>query len=79
MHQSIPAAPSPTAPPRADPWALATFLALNGKFPGAKTLEPRLSALPQFPLVAQSSSAILRILMCDFLFHLKSAFVIAQF
>ena len=30
--------------------------------------------LPRFSLITQSSSAILRILMCDFLFQLTSSF-----
>ena len=39
MHQSIPPAPSPRPlppppPPRAEPWVLAFFFALDGKFPG---------------------------------------------
>ena len=41
MHQSIPAAPSPTL---ADPRASAFFFALDGKFPWVGTLE--LSNLP---------------------------------
>ena len=37
------------------------------------------SKLQHFSLIAQSSSAILSILMCDFLFSLKSTCVIALF
>ena len=37
------------------------------------------SNLQHFSLIAQSSSAILSILMCDFLFSLKSTCVIALF
>ena len=39
MHQSIPPAPSPPSPLRADPRELAFFLALDGKFQGVGTLE----------------------------------------
>ena len=39
MHQSIPPAPDPSPPFRADPRALAFFFALDGKFPGVGTLE----------------------------------------
>ena len=78
MHQSIPAAPSPL---RADSRALAFFLAWMANSRGGGTLElqmprsgdekrgqmPRLpSTLQHFSLIAQSSSAILSILMCDF-------------
>ena len=61
----------------ADPKALAFFFALDGKFPGVGTLElsnnpaVRPSKLQHFSLIAQSSSAILSILMCDFLFQLN--------
>ena len=90
MHQSIPAASRP--PPPADPRSLAFFFALDGKFPGVGTLQlsnPRggdeergqmpgpPSTLQHFSLIAQSSSAILSILTCDFLFQLTSSFVIA--
>ena len=83
----------PRPPPRADPRALAFFLAQDGKFPEVGTLElsnapggdekkgkkPRPpSTLQHFSLTAQSNSAILSILMRDFLLQLTSALVIAQ-
>ena len=37
------------------------------------------STLQRFPLIAQSSSAILSIIMCDFLFQFTSSFVIVLF
>ena len=89
MHQSIP--PAPSTPPGWPP-GISIFFALDGKFPGVGTLElsnppgwgrkkgqmPRPpSTLQHFSLIAQSNSAILSILMCDFLFQLTSSFVIA--
>ena len=68
------------------------FSALDGKFPGVATIElsnppgwgrkkrqmPRPpSTLQHFSLIAQSNSAVLNILMCDFLFEVTSSFVIA--
>ena len=92
MQQSIPAAHNP--PTGADPRVLGFFFALDGKFPGVGTLElsnprggvekigqmPRPpSKLQHFSLIAHSSSTILSILMCDFLFRLTSSFVIVLF
>ena len=91
MHQSIPPTPRPPPPPGADPH-YQFFFALHGKFPGLGTLElsnPRSGGWKKranapssvdtatFSLIAQSNSAILSILMCDFLFQLTSSFVIA--
>ena len=85
MHQSIPAAPS-TPSPRAHPRELVCFFALDGKFPGWGLSSCQIlrggdekrgqmpcppSTLQHFSLIAQSSRAILSILMCDFLFQLK--------
>ena len=90
MHQSIP--PAPSTFPRADPRALTIFLPwmansrgwglLNCQIPrggdGKRGQMPRPpSTLQHFSLIAQSNSAILSILMCDFLFQLTSSFVIA--
>ena len=76
MHQSIPPAP------RADPRALAFFFALDGKFPGWGLLSCQIprggdekrgqmprppSTLQHFLLITQSNSAVLSILMSDFL------------
>ena len=43
MHQSIPAVRR-LPPARADPWALAIFFALDGKFPGGE--DPRAANSP---------------------------------
>ena len=68
-----------------------TTLALDGKFQGVGTLELsnppgwgrkkegkyRLpSTLQHFPPIAQSNTAVLSILMCDFFFQLTYSFVI---
>ena len=82
----------PGPPPQADAWALAFFLPwmsnsqgwgllscqiLRDK-DGKKRQMPRPpSSLQHFSLIAQSNSAILSILMCDFLFQLMSSFEIA--
>ena len=95
MHQSIPAAPSPPPHfPRADPRTLAFFLPLmaNSRWWGLLSCQmarggdekrgqmPRPpSTLQHFSLTTQSSSDILSILMCDFLYHLRSSFVIVLF
>ena len=91
MRQSISPAPGPP-PPRADPRALAFFLPWMANFRGWGLLScqiprgedekrgqmPRpLSTLEHFSLIAQSNSAMLSILMCDYLFQLTSSFVIA--
>ena len=83
MHQSIPPAPSPL--PRADPRALALFLPwmansrvwelLSCQIPrGGDEKRGQIprppSTLLHLSLIAQSGSAILSILMCDFLFQL---------
>ena len=83
MHQSIPPAPSPPPPPRADPRALAFFLPWMANSRGWGLLSCQIprggdekrgqmprppSTLQHFPLIAQSNSAVLSILMCDFLF-----------
>ena len=75
-------------------YAQRLFFALDGKFLGVGTLElsnPRdgegkrrqmarpPSTLQHFALIEQSSSTILSILMCDFLFQLTSSFVIVLF
>ena len=80
MHQSIPTAPS--------------FFVLDGKFPDWGLLScqiprggdekrgqmpPTPLTLQHFSLIAQSSSAILSILMCEFLFQLTSSFEIVLF
>ena len=85
MHQSIPPAPSPPPPPGLTPWHC-IFFALDGKFPAVGTLElsnppggdekrgqmPRPpSTIQHFSLIAQSKSAILSILMCDFFFAIN--------
>ena len=85
MHQSIP------PPPPADPRALAFFclgwqIPGSGdsgavKSPGVGTIkEGKCPVLRQhrnsFSLIEQSKSAILSILMCDFLFLLMSSFAI---
>ena len=93
MHQQIPAAPSP--PPRADPRGLAFFFLpwmanprgwglLSCQIPrggdekrGQMPRPP--STLQHFSLIEQSSSAILSILKCDFLFQLTYSFVIVLF
>ena len=76
MHQSIPPAPSPKQ------IGISIFFAMDGKFPGVGTLElsnppgwgrktgqmPRPpSTLQHFLLITQSNSAVLSILMSDFL------------
>ena len=81
MHQSIPAVPSTTPPPlRADPWALAFSLPRMSIPPGLgrkKRAKPLLRQYCNiFSLTAQSNTAVLDILMCDFLFQVMSSFVI---
>ena len=91
MHQSIPPAPSPPPPPRADHRPLAFFLPwmanswgwglLSCQIPGGGTKKrgqmPRPpSTLQHFSLIEQSNSAILSISIFDFLFQLRSSFVI---
>ena len=91
MHESIPAASSP--PPSGWPPGISIFFALDGKFPGVGILElsnppgwgrkkranapSSVNTATFFIVIMQSSSAILSILMCDFLFQLTSSFVIA--
>ena len=80
MHQSIHLRP---APPRADPRALASFLPWMANSRGWGLLSCQIpwggdekrgqmrrppSGLQHFSLIAQSNSAILSILTCDFLF-----------
>ena len=95
MHQSIPDAPMASAPsPRAEPRALAFFLPCMANSRGWGLLSCQIprggdekrgqmsrppSTLQQFPLIAQSSNAILSILMRDFLFQFTSSFVIVLF
>ena len=89
MDQSIPAA---TSPPLADPRASAFFLPWMANSRGWGLLSCQIprggdekrgqmprppSRLQHFSLITQSSSAILSILMCDFLFQLTSSFVTA--
>ena len=74
-------------PPPGWPPGISIFFALDGKFPGVGTLElsnppgwgqkrgqmPRpTSTLQHFSLIARSNSAMLNILICDFLFQLTS-------
>ena len=87
MHQSIPPAPSLTLPP-ADPRALAPFLPWMANSRGWGLLSCQIprggdekrgqmphspSPMQHFSLIAQSNSVILSILMCDFLFQLRSS------
>ena len=81
--------PPPPPPPRADPRALAFFLPWmaiargwgilscqiprGGNEKGGQMRRPP-STLQHFSLIAQSNSAVLGILMCDFLFQLTSSF-----
>ena len=73
---------------------ISILFALYGKFPGWGLLSCQIprggdekrgqmprppSTLQHFSLIAQSNSAILSILMCDFLFQLTSSFVIVLF
>ena len=79
QFQLPPATPSPGDDPRT-----LAFFPLDGKFPGAGTLglsNPRGGddKRGQKLVLAQSSSAILSILMWDSLFQLMSSFVIALF
>ena len=81
-------------PPRADPRALAFFWPWMANSRGWGLLSCQIprggdekrgqmsrppSTLQHFLLIARSSSAILSILMCDFLFQLTSFFVIVLF
>ena len=90
MHQSITAAPS-ALPPRAHPRALAFFLPWIANSRGWGLLSCQIprggdekrgqmprppSTLQHFSLIAQSNSAVLNILMSDFLFQVTSSFVI---
>ena len=80
------------APPRTDPRALAIFLPWMANSRGWGLLSCQIprggdekrgqmlrspSTLQHFSLIAQSNSAILSILMCDFLLQLTSSVVIA--
>ena len=84
----------PPLPPGLTPGHQHFFFTLDCKFPGMGALElsnppgrdekrgqmPRPpSTLQHVSLIAQSSSTILSILMCDFLFQLTSFFVIVLF
>ena len=90
MYQSIP--PAPSTPLGLNPRALAVFLPWMANSRGWGLLSCQIplggdekrrqmprppSTLQHFSLIAQSNSAILSILMCDFLFQLTSSFVIA--
>ena len=55
-------------PPRADLRALDFFFPLDGKFPGVGWVPRPPSTLQHFSLIVQSNSAVLNILICDFLF-----------
>ena len=83
MHQSIPAAPSPPPPlPRAGGafffawiansrgWELLSCQIPRGGDETRGQMPRPPSTLQHFSLIAQSSSAILSFLMCDFLFQL---------
>ena len=86
------ARPCPRPPFPGWPPGISISFALDGKFPGVGTLElsnplgwgKKIGQMPHppstmqhFSLIARSNSAILIILMCDFLFQLTSSFVIA--
>ena len=88
MHQSIPAA----QPPRPNSRALAFIFPRMANSRGWRLLSCQIpwgedekrgqmprppSTLQHFSLIAQSNSAFLSILMCDFLFQVTSSFVIA--
>ena len=90
---AAPSAPPPPFS-RADPRALAFFLPWMANSRGWGLLSCQIprggdekrgqmprppSTLQHFSLIAQSNSAILSILMCDFLFQLTSSFVIVLF
>ena len=81
MHQSIPAAPSISIflPWMANSrgWGLLSWQIPRGGDEKRGQMPRPPSTLQHFSLIAQSSSAILSILMCDFLFQLTSSFVIA--
>ena len=91
MHQSIPAAPSPTSPRPADPRALAFFLPWMAKSRGWGLLSCQIprgadekrgkmssppSTLQHFSLIAQSSNAILRFFVSINAFFCNSAILI---
>ena len=68
--------PPPQADPRALPFFFLPWMANSRRWGLFSCQMPRpLSTLQHFSLIAQSSSAILSILMCDFLFQLTSSFV----
>ena len=87
MHQSIPASPSHGADARAlayfSPWMansrgwglLSCQIPRGGDEKRGQMPRPP-STLQHFSLIAQSNSAILSILMFNFLFQLTSSFVI---
>ena len=92
MHQSIPAAPSSPAAPGLTPghqhlflpgmansrgWGLFSCQIPRGRDENRRQMPCFLSTLQHFSLIAQSKSAVLNILMCDFLFQVTSSFVIA--
>ena len=91
-YASVNSSCAQSPPSLAGPPGIRIFLALDGKFPGVGILElaksPGVgtkkrelphppSTLQHFSLIAQSNSAILSILMCDFLLQLTSSFVIS--
>ena len=82
MHQSIPAAPSISIflPWMANSrgWGLLSWQIPRGGEEKRGQMPRPPSTVQHFSLIAQSNSAILSILMCDFLFQLTSSFVIAR-
>ena len=87
-----PAPPPPSPHSRAEPLALAFFWPWMANSRGWGLLICQMprggdenrgqmprppSTLQHFSLIAQSNSAVLNILMCDFLFQVTSSFVIA--
>ena len=83
MHQSIPPAPSTPPPPPRPGWQIpggGDSGAVKSPGVGTRGQMPHPSSkLQHFLLIAQSSSAILSSLMCDFLFQLTSSFQIVLF
>ena len=78
MHQSIPPAPNTPLPP-GDPQALAFLLPWMANPRGGDEKRGQMPHLPStlqhFSSIAQSNSAILSLLICNFLFQLMSSFV----
>ena len=90
MHQSIPPAPGPPPPPlqltpghwhfwmpNSRGWGLLSCQIPRGGDEKRGQIPCPPSTLQHFSLIAQSNSAILSILMCDFFFQVTPSFVIA--